>query len=767
MFQALIRKKVLEFRVKKEAIPLLFLLGVSLLQFVRLAFDTPEARFLPLVPVVFLAWAWGAISAATSFRGDDSQAHRFLDYLPLRRSAIWLVNYSYGLLLLGLGAAVLLWSTVLVLPSPIDAVAPEYNLSHGLLLPAYLVPDRCAMIVFCGSALFWLFSVVAFPAAFRDGPDTPASGAGWAVIAMLASMGAPVAVIAMLGWLRVVPSALALSPILLVSGALYSLGSFALSVWTPKHLSAGGRGIIAVALFLAISGALAGHLYAQHLAWRVFDPSLPMRIGPLRQPHRRNPDLLLADVYSYRSGSHYVAFHVADSTYHDLGRGLAHINDSENNSGLLYFGYAASGREFDSPPSCWEQFLCVRPDATRLESFKFPGGRICSGNVRWLPDVRLVAYVDRPEEDRRYYLCVIDTSGSLLRRFEIGDLRFLASSAGKAIAVAPPEDTGDLRHAPLREGAAYLLIDLEGGTVRPIRFPGTVECVAPDLRRVICSRTRIRDGRLYTSFVLVDLPNMAERVILSDADLPATVVTSQVDLSVNPGLPSGLTIGNDRTPLLLMNHAFDTALWARRRVEGDQFRHSIILVDLGTGKRQLIVPESATLPVPVVMAQDDRGWPTTLETFTADQRGFLYTIGARLYHCDIASRQTVLMADDEIHLDTAKGGGQLEPDGKSRYRVACSPAIRSPSQKRALRYVNIWDRLPIDNQKVRLDMAAIDVFRDGRPVRRYSGDRPIWQACWLDDERIVFQEDSTLLLLESDGGMPRQIFPPITNRATE
>jgi hypothetical protein len=310
-----------------------------------------------------------------------------------------------------------------------------------------------------------------------------------------------------------------------------------------------------------------------------------------------------------------------------------------------------------------------------------------------------------------------------------------------------------------------MIIDLESESVRRFGLPGPAECFAKDLRRVICSRIRIRDGRRYTSFVLIDLPTMFERSILSEDDLPAEEVTSQVDLAVNARISTDRmisTAADRQTRDLMVNDAFDTALWVKQRVDGDQFRYSIVLVDLNTGKRQEVVPESATVPMPVVMAKGTGGWPTALERFNADQTGFLYAIGPRTYFCEIRNRQSVLLADSSIHVDGDEEDTQRSPHGGSYYPTVCSP-----SGRRALRFANVYEKSRNDERRPRLRFAAIEVFQDAKPVRLYTGQRPITAAGWLDDERIVFQEKDTVYVLESAGGPPRQVFPPVGSTDSE
>jgi hypothetical protein len=297
-----------------------------------------------------------------------------------------------------------------------------------------------------------------------------------------------------------------------------------------------------------------------------------------------------------------------------------------------------------------------------------------------------------------------------------------------------------------------MIVDLDSGSTHRFGLPGHALLFAKDLGRVICQRTRVQGGRQYKSYVVVELPSLEERTVLSEDEFPPQEVTSQVDLSVRASIPES---NQRRAASLLINDSFDAALWVKPRIEGGDFRYSIVHVDLHTGEQRVVVPESAAPRIPIAVTGESRGTPITADRFTADQAAFTYRIGPRTYLCDIQSEQSTLVADLDIPMDDELEA-KMPPDGRS----TCETEY-SPSGRRVLRYANIWRKLSSGERRARLKFAAVEIFQDGKPVRLHTGQRPIEGALWVDEQRIVFYEEEAIYVLPLAGGPPRQVFPPV------
>jgi len=347
-----------------------------------------------------------------------------------------------------------------------------------------------------------------------------------------------------------------------------------------------------------------------------------------------------------------------------------------------------------------------------------------------------------PQGAKQSYICVADATGKLLERFEINNslCDFILGPANQVLALAPEKTGSDhsARASPAVDEKPYMIIDLDAATVFRFGVPGEPHVFAKDLHRMICKRERIQDGRRYQSYVLVELPSLDERVVLPEEEFPPSDVTSQVRTTIT------LSVKRDDhapTSFLRVSDTFDTAFWVKQRVEDDYFRYSIVRIDLDTGKRQVVVPESETPILSVITTGDEfRSPPVTLHRLTADGDGLLFGIGKQIHLYGISKQESVLVADNDsrVHYNTAHS--------RSGYRI--------------LRYGNVFDKSFDRLGEPRLKFAAVDVFHEGKPIRLFRGKNYIENSLWLDEERIIFHENQAIYSLNASGGSAQQVFPP-------
>ena len=122
MFKALLDKKIRELSAGHAYVGFVVLFMLSfLIILAKLSWPSAISGLL-LAPLVLIGVFLGFACAVVAFGGDYvKEAQRFLEYLPVRRSAIWLVGYLTGVCLLCL-SALLLFGTGLLLYRP---PAPE------------------------------------------------------------------------------------------------------------------------------------------------------------------------------------------------------------------------------------------------------------------------------------------------------------------------------------------------------------------------------------------------------------------------------------------------------------------------------------------------------------------------------------------------------------------------------------------------------------------------------------------------------------------
>ena len=152
MLKALAKKKLREMLAGRAYVGLAFLFVLSFLPLFARAATHLDIRGLLLAPLAVFGGLLGPLCAIAAFSGDYSKGvNRFLEFLPITRSAIWLVGY-----LTGIGNLVL--SAVLLFSIGVLVYQPGFpELEH-------YVPGRFELVVGGAAALFWMFSVCVFPA---------------------------------------------------------------------------------------------------------------------------------------------------------------------------------------------------------------------------------------------------------------------------------------------------------------------------------------------------------------------------------------------------------------------------------------------------------------------------------------------------------------------------------------------------------------------------------------------------------------------------
>ena len=735
MFKALLDKKVCELRTSHAYLVFIILFVLSFLAVLAKLSWPSEISGLLLAPLVLIGFFLGFVCAVAAFSGDYvKEAQRFLEYLPVRRSAIWLVGYLTGVSLLCLSALLLFGTGLLLYQPPV----PELE---------YFISGRIALAAAGGTALLWMFSIAVFSVAYLDTGKEGATSANVSGM-LLGTMLLPVAVGVLLVEVHTLPSVTELIPIFLVSAASYSAGSFFLFALTPRHMKRASRAVCGGSLFLLLTAVLLGHLYLKHFTWRTLDPSEPLLIQRVWQPELESePDLILANVMSYHSGDHCVSVDVAQSAYHDLGRWLTFLDVPGNDSGRLHFVYSRHGGYRGNFSA-----LTMAPDGTDKHSFRVDAAKDYQvrGPVRWLQNPSRLLYPAYCEATQQSYLCVADSAGKLLKRFEVGSESLILSPTNQVLTLAPQEAPAG-QSAPgttTGETKPYMIIDVDADTVFRFGCPGQPLVLAKDLRRMICKRERIQGGFRYQSYVLVELPALVERIVLPEEAFPPAEITSQVGTAVRP---THISTSYQPTEFFCVADTFETAFWIKQRVEGDYFRYSIVSIDLNTGRQQVVIPESETPRLSVIATGvQSRTAPVTLQRSTADGSGFLFEIGQQIHRYDLATQEHAVVADTGVVLDDSE-----RPD--ANYQTAFSP-----TGYRVVRYINIYEKSPDDPRRSQLKYGAIDVFQNSTPKRRFREKQHISGAFWLDEERIIFHTTQAIYSLNATAGSAQRIFPPAT-----
>jgi hypothetical protein len=499
------------------------------------------------------------------------------------------------------------------------------------------------------------------------------------------------------------------------------------------------------------------HLYLSALRWKELSANEKLRIFDVaRLPGK--PERLLAVVASDRSLQHTVSIDVETERYHDLGRDLSWFAASRSdpmtifagNSGLLSFqAQRAPNGLFPIPPS----IVLVSPEGNGLEQIIATR----AFNCRWSADARFVVYVEARHDDpgsrngktagseRSTLLAVVNRSGKVLSRLPISSRanRFHLSPSGRVLAVAPLAGEEKAKHDA--ESPTYILLDLATQTQTRFQLPGTVMSFAPDLKRAACLRTQIREGRQFQSVVVVDLETKAEQQLFSEQEIPSVMVDDKVAAQVGRAVATSPSLWVDsfsdsprwlQLPTLMFNAKFDRAVTVLRELQGDMFAYSIVVVDVASGQKRVLVPPSE-LPKHSVTTGLGSYSLLLFFGFLPNDSQLAYKLGNTLYLLDTSSGERTVLAKT-----SPEAGGEYS--GEFHF---------SPSRQQVV--YQTYTRVAPGQGSSKLERCSAEQSQ----ILHFSKS-DISQASWLDEEQITFVENDRLFVIRADGTGLRQMFPP-------
>jgi|GEM_PF-1562822 len=743
MLKALIKKNWAESRAKKMPH---FILIVFVLSLADLSFGLPAVVW--AIIGIFLI-IMGPVNALGGFIGDvNKDYYKFLEYLPLRRSAIWFSNFLDGLMSLFLMILPLVWQRV-VFYKPVD-IEPF----------VYCIPTRWAIFVGGLAGIFWMFSVAVFFSAYFD---LRPLGASTAVIFPLVLL---LLFMTCLAKALILPSATEIAPIFFLSGLFFSAGSFFLFAVVPKHMRRERQFcLIALPLFLLITALGTGHLYLNLRKWKELEPWEKVRIfsvHPLKI--KGEPERLLLNIHSERSRDHFITLNVESGISHHLGRGLVRMGESALpwQNKRLYFQTSFDAQGLFQ--EIYSALVSVKSDGSDLRRLFTAGDYRRSGEQesvsRSLYTIQvsgddsffvLSEYVYRKKDNSSITnLVVSDEYGRVMRKIEARNYAdFYLSPTNNLLCLMPLKETRDKEKVV--DESPYRIIDLKTSATKRFDLPGSVIWFSPNLDRVACLETRIAQGRRYQSITLVSLPPLNRRIILSEQDMPVQEIQTQVREKITPEckvLKTDFTAEKSFSEsVLYFNKAFDRAVWLKKRVDGDDFRFSLILINLDNGERKEIVGEADLPRQPLVTADSRTERPVVIHGFDSSGRGVIYNAQDKIFLVEAGMERPMLLADDS----TRENPKTILEKTEVRYEI-----VFSPSRHRVMRY-RTWSEYWGPLKGTRSITSRLEVFEDGNPRTIYTSEGTI-SAFWLDEERIIVKEAYGLFLLNADGSGLRRIF---------
>lgn len=667
-----------------------------------------------------------------AFGGDlRKDYYRFLEYLPIRPSAMWFSNYVSGIIFMTLCFLMLIWHKMI-----------WFNHPEGPAVILYFFRTRWEVL--WGGWAFCFFAYSFFINFFPIEKQPPVHAMGLFIPVILYFYFA-------IGFREsyIIPRPLNLAPVLLVSGALFSLASYVQFTRIPRHSPQKVRFLVFVALPLLIAFSLlstAIFYWGLHL-WKNIEKNEALLIRSAAAVSAKDgAPFISARVSSYRSGLHHLIINPKTGTWHDFGRGYSHLPNAHEKhpNPRLYFVSSLAPKELlpDKPYLVSADISDQKP--RRL--FPLPKDynanclRVASDNSRLIiPETR----------DGITNLLITDMSGNILQKYGCrSSWQLFLGMNDMLLAMAPEIVTyteGGARREQMDDNP-YLLINVKSLESRRFALPGVPLSFSPGLDAAVCLCRRIDGERFLQSIRYVEIPSFKERILLEEEDLPALPITTQIRDMEYPFIgveksfnPYGFT---NKDLVFICSNAFNKAVWMKKRVVNEQFLHSLIIVDLQTGEKRDVVLESEIPPMPVISKDSRNVPPVTAFGFTSDDDGIIYRVREKLFCRDLTSSRTTALIN------------KIEPE-----RFPSSPYYQmafSPSCRRVLQYMPTASYFQGSPPKPPSN-SVIFVRENGDARMIWSSMESLDTVWWLDENRIVIQIVPGMYIVNADGSRLRKI----------
>lgn len=718
---------------RSDIIALALLFGLSVFD---LFVGIPEV-FLS-IGVIFL-FIIGPVGAVSIFGLDvHKDRFRFLEYLPIPRWQLCAANYIKALAGVVVVTVALFWHKVVFREPDV-------------------FPSRSEMVFGVGSILFALFSLAFFFCTYYE--------KRLILLLPIPFIGVPVVVsgIYFFGRTFLTPSPLEIAPICFVAGLLFSLAGFLLFVVPSEHMPRWKHFLfLGSPAFGVICGIAVGHLYWSALRWKELQPGEDLAMfGVVPVTPEGGSNLLVAEVRSSRSGIHAVCIDVDGRSYRPLGRGLEWRPAAEpkGEAQTLSFlsSFSPNGLLLDA-----RYFVTVRPDGSGLRRVLQADEPLAyyRRRFRWSPSGESLVYVEHryAEDSSGEYLVIADAAGKT--RLEIPHIEdshpagrgpFLINERGFLVALLRTDVPEGEEQSTAEEGP-YVGVDLETLDTQRFDLPGSVLAFSRDLTRAACIRSQVAKGKRYESLVLVEIPSLVERVILSEDEMPAVELGQQVTEDVNRFVDfdrfrdSG---GGGYWGGFRFNESLDKAVWLKTRAEEDFLVLFLELIDLTSGESRVLRTPSEAGRVPLVR---DTAQDTRMGVFGLTKAGdaVIYQLGEAIFLHNFAEDEPRILANLARKDEAAVTAG---------FELSRSPRTSfSPDRRHVLRQTE-YSRYD-DEPRPTETASTVEIFDEkGVPKLVFATKEGTYHAFWIDNDRIViFGGDEVLLATRAKTGL-EHIFP--------
>lgn len=665
---------------------------------------------------MLVAQAGGYSVFDVDFKKDND---RFLEYLPVRWSQVWLANWLDQALACLLLVPLLCWYRILTWKPPVVSGFGEFSLWETRWhFPAGLT----AGIFFVYSyALIWRTFFKSDKAAI-----VPMYIGSFAYIVV------PMTIPALMG---VRPGIMDWCTLMAFGACLFSLASLAAFVLPPRHwtrfrrFAVFGVPLLIAALVLEIGCVWYSCVRWSRLDWSEPDLRLTMETGGGSHPW------LLAHLASERSGTHDFAVDAQAGGIGNLGRNLRFFSPVASSS----FDDQLIATSQENGPRFWPlrtPVLLIAPDGGSVKTLladRFLTDRrgrryiVVGAHTTMQGGLLVLEGLDRDGRDGRV-LFLLDRDGRELMHFQASNRvsQFLVAAGGRILTIArSAEEEGGLENPRI----TYLLYDARSASESRFELPGIALCFSEDLQRVACLCTRTADGVQHDRIEIVEIPSLRARTVLQEGALPPR---AQVDsgYEYRDALPRQTRIGSAGAasdPMFVVDRGFHQAAIIVDRYEQGGVHLSLRHIDLDSGASRVLIDESKFarrgLQSPHARLE--------LYGFSPEGHYVVYEDGSKVTRVKVSDGSALVTSLP----DDRSGNVSVSPDGS---RIIC---LRYGAARNSLRGNAVWQ-----------------IFELGKSAPVYtSTDDDSLQ--WLDGNHVVVIRKSCAILADADGKSIRQLFP--------
>jgi len=642
-----------------------------------LLFSFPEEMWIFFLIFIFILTCCVGLGTFNSDYNKDNI--QFLNYLPIKRSEIWLANFADGFISLFLVILALSWYRTMTY------TASAGNFYNRELL--FLFNNRWDLMVGGGAVCFWCFSLSMFFRIFIKS-ETHST-----VLVVLCLFIIVIAFIGALGFLNLTPSLVEFVPLFFLSGLLFTVSGFTVFAKTPSYLEP-WKQLLGFCLpgFFIIMTLFTTYFYFCCEKWQELIPGEKLFISGIdnKTVNKNNRQFLVTKLRSSRSGTHIVSIDLDNGQYYDIRRHRYYnynydvLNCQNKLNFMTEFPFHSlfpgqnSYIQVDPDGQNYKILFELHRDTSRKINAAESQYRISYSSFKWSKDEEYLVYGKRLQKPGANYfeadnfLIISDSKGKILKEVSVQDMNsFQISDENRLLYIKKKEI--DRKNQPQKKPSIfdakseYILQNVDSDDIINFSLPGPLITFSPDFTKAICLRLENKSNQLF-SVVLVEIPKGEERVLIPSSDLVSQVTANPIVKSAGKRIFTNVPVissqGSCETQYpLCFNESFDKMVWTKKVLSGESYNNSLILIDLNTSKQQVLVDvdELATIPVTV---SGGYNYPIKIYGFVPSGDALVFRNNNTLYSKNILNGDKTIMAILPEVENSYKLKTYISPDGK-------------------------------------------------------------------------------------------------------